>query len=46
MYDVGKNNGHVNIGTDNDTSEFAVNSIFGWRKLYGEKYILMQQIYY
>jgi hypothetical protein len=29
--------GHVVIGTDHDTREFAVNSIYGWWKLHGKK---------
>jgi hypothetical protein len=41
------NKGFVNIGTDHDTSEFAVNSIKGWwrfqgKKLYsGHRYLLI-----
>src|SRR6202789_57517 len=29
-YDIGKNTGFVNVGTDHDTGEFAVASIRGW----------------
>ncbi|MDR1050287.1 MAG: ISAzo13 family transposase [Deltaproteobacteria bacterium] len=36
VYDIKNNIGHVTIGTDHDTSEFAANSIYGWWKLYGE----------
>jgi hypothetical protein len=37
VYDINKNVGFVNIGTDHDTSEFAVNSIKGWWKFCGKK---------
>jgi hypothetical protein len=30
IYDIGQNSGFVNIGTDHDTSAFAVASIRGW----------------
>jgi hypothetical protein len=30
IYDLGRNTGFVNVGTDHDTSEFAVASIRGW----------------
>jgi hypothetical protein len=30
VYDIGRNEGFVNIGTDHDTSAFAVASILGW----------------
>lgn len=30
IYDIGRNAGYVNIGTDHDTSVFAVASIRGW----------------
>lgn len=30
IYDIGRNKGFVNIGTDHDTSAFAVASIRGW----------------
>jgi len=41
IYDIGKNKGFVNVGTDHDTGEFAVASIRGWwraegRRLYPE----------
>jgi len=41
VYDIGRNTGFVNIGTDHDTGAFAVASIRGWwrhegRKLYPE----------
>jgi hypothetical protein len=32
IYDIGRNTGFVNIGTDHDTSAFAVASIRGWWK--------------
>jgi hypothetical protein len=40
IYDLGRNAGFVNVGTDHDTSAFAVASIRGWwqaegRRLYG-----------
>jgi hypothetical protein len=37
IYDVSKNTGYVNVGTDHDTSEFAVESIRGWYKKIGIK---------
>jgi hypothetical protein len=37
VYDIGRNQGYVNIGTDNDTSAFAVASIRGWWKSEGSK---------
>jgi hypothetical protein len=41
IYDLGRNRGFVNVGTDHDTATFAVASIRGWwhhegRKLYPE----------
>ena len=30
VYDMDKNNAWVNVGTDNDTSEFAVQTIRNW----------------
>jgi transposase len=30
IYDFKRNSGYVNIGTDHDTSSFAVDSIYGW----------------
>ena len=40
IYDLGRNTGFVNVGTDHDTSAFAVASLRGWwraegRRLYG-----------
>ena len=45
IYDLAKNRGFVNIGTDHDTGAFAVASIRGWwqkegRKLYPEAHSL------
>jgi hypothetical protein len=37
IYDCKNNHGHVVVGSDHDTSEFAVNSIFGWWKKHGHK---------
>jgi transposase len=37
IYDIGQNTGFVNIGTDHDTSTFAVNSIRGWWQVEGKK---------
>ena len=37
IYDVTANNGWVNIGTDHDTAEFAVESIRRWWKKMGSK---------
>jgi hypothetical protein len=41
IYDIGRNAGFVNVGTDHDTGAFAVASIRGWwraegRRLYGQ----------
>lgn len=36
-YDVGKNQGLVNIGISSDTAEFAVNSILKWWNEFGER---------
>lgn len=41
IYDLGRNTGFVNVGTDHDTGAFAVASIYGWwchegRRLYGQ----------
>ena len=41
VYDLRRNTGFVNVGTDHDTGEFAVASIHGWwryegRRLYGQ----------
>jgi hypothetical protein len=35
IYDIKNNIGHIVVGTDHDTSEFAVNSIYGWWQIYG-----------
>jgi transposase len=37
IYDVGRNVGFVNVGTDHDTATFAVASIRGWWKAEGKK---------
>jgi transposase len=37
IYDLTRNRGHVVIGTDHDTSQFAVSSIRGWWKAQGKK---------
>lgn len=37
IYDLGKNTGFVNIGTDHDTAAFAVASIKGWWRAEGRK---------
>ncbi|MDR1165487.1 MAG: ISAzo13 family transposase [Deltaproteobacteria bacterium] len=37
IYDIGKDEGFVNIGTDHDTASFAVASIRGWWKYIGRK---------
>ena len=36
-YDIGRNEGLVNIGISSDTAEFAVNSILTWWKNFGER---------
>lgn len=46
VYDIGRNTGFVNVGTDHDTGAFAVASIRGWwrhegRKLYPTAYELL-----
>jgi hypothetical protein len=46
IYDLGRNTGFVNVGTDHDTSAFAVASIRGWwraegRRLYGHARCLL-----
>ena len=33
IYDIGRNAGFVNVGTDHDTGAFAVASIRGWWRL-------------
>lgn len=35
IYDLGKNTGFVNVGTDHDTATFAVASIHGWWRYEG-----------
>jgi hypothetical protein len=35
IYDLGRNTGFVNVGTDHDTGEFAVASIRGWWRFEG-----------
>lgn len=37
IYDIGRNAGFVNIGTDHDTGAFAVASIRGWWRAEGKK---------
>ena len=37
IYDVGRNTGFVNIGTDHDTGAFAVASIRGWWRHEGQR---------
>lgn len=37
IYDLGRNAGFVNIGTDHDTGAFAVASIRGWWKAEGQR---------
>lgn len=37
IYDVGRNAGFVNVGTDHDTGEFAVASIRGWWRFEGQR---------
>jgi len=37
IYDLGRNTGFVNIGTDHDTSAFAVASIRGWWRFEGRR---------
>ena len=37
IYDLGRNTGFVNVGTDHDTGEFAVASIRGWWRHEGKK---------
>ena len=37
VYDVGRNEGWVNVGIDHDTAELAVRSIDGWWKTMGRK---------
>ena len=37
IYDIGRNSGFVNVGTDHDTGEFAVASIRGWWRHEGRR---------
>jgi hypothetical protein len=37
IYDLGRNTGFVNVGTDRDTAEFAVASIRGWWRFEGRR---------
>jgi hypothetical protein len=37
VYDVGKNEGWVAVGTDHDTSDFAIDTILGWWKRMGRQ---------
>jgi hypothetical protein len=37
IYDIGRNAGFVNVGTDHDTGEFAVASIRGWWRFEGRR---------
>ena len=37
IYDLGKNSGFVNVGTDHDTGAFAVASIRGWWRSEGKR---------
>jgi hypothetical protein len=37
IYDIGRNSGFVNVGTDHDTGEFAVASIRGWWRHEGKR---------
>jgi hypothetical protein len=37
VYDIGRNTGFVNVGTDHDTGAFAVASIRGWWRYEGRK---------
>ena len=37
IYDVGRNKGFVNVGTDHDTATFAVASIRGWWRAQGRR---------
>ena len=46
IYDIGDNKGWVNVGTDADTAEFAVESIRQWWKKMGKKrYPKAKEIY-
>src|SRR4030067_977607 len=37
IYDIGRNAGFVNVGTDHDTGAFAVASIRGWWRIEGRR---------
>jgi hypothetical protein len=37
IYDIGRNTGFVNVGTDHDTGAFAVASIRGWWRFEGKR---------
>lgn len=37
VYDLGRNTGFVNVGTDHDTGAFAVASIRGWWRIEGKR---------
>ena len=37
VYDLARNKGFVNVGTDHDTGAFAVASIRGWRRFEGQR---------
>ncbi len=37
IYDLGRNSGYVNVGTDHDTSAFAAASIRGWWRADGKR---------
>ncbi len=37
IYDIGRNRGFVNVGTDHDTAAFAVASIRGWWRFEGHR---------
>ena len=37
-YDVARNEGFVNVGTNHDTAEFAIESIRRWWRLYGRRH--------
>lgn len=38
VYDIGRNEGFVNVGTDHDTGAFAVASIRGWWRYEGRRF--------
>jgi hypothetical protein len=45
VYDVTDNKGWVSVGVDNDTAQFAVNSIHRWLKMMGQaRYPTMKQV--